>query len=151
VADHTCTSCHAEVNAMGNAQLPAGQLDLADGPRDATTQHKNAYTELVAGGNQQVLDMNGTLQFVTIQVDTGQVDNMGNPIFIDVQVPEGRRITPLSARGSTLFFSRFAPGSGDADHGGILTPGELRLISEWVDIGAQYYNNQFDPGVPLNN
>jgi hypothetical protein len=27
----------------------------------------------------------------------------------------------------------------------------LRLISEWVDIGAQYFNNPFDPAVPLDN
>lgn len=149
----TCTNCHAEVDAMGNAQQPAGQLDLADGPRDATTQHKISYTELVAGGDQQVLDMNGTLQFVTVQVDTGQVDAMGNPIFIDVRVPEGNRITPLSARGSTRFMNRFATfdaATQTVDHVGLLTPGELRLISEWVDIGAQYFNNQFDPGVPLN-
>jgi hypothetical protein len=26
----------------------------------------------------------------------------------------------------------------------------LRLISEWVDIGAQYFNNPFDPAVPLD-
>jgi len=25
----------------------------------------------------------------------------------------------------------------------------LRLLSEWVDIGAQFYNNPFD--APLNN
>jgi hypothetical protein len=43
-----------------------------------------------------------------------------------------------SARGSTRFFSRFAAGGS---HAGYLTPAELRLISEWVDIGAQYYNN----------
>jgi hypothetical protein len=154
VADHTCTNCHAEADAMGTAQLPAGQLDLADGPRDATTQHKNAYTELVTGGNQQELDMNGALQFVTIMVDSGQVDAMGNPILIPQQVPEPSRVAPLSARGSTRFFDRFATfdtATQTVDHRGLLTPGELRLISEWVDIGAQYYNNQFDPGVPLNN
>jgi hypothetical protein len=155
LADHTCTNCHAPANEMGNAQIPAGQLDLSGGglpaDRDATTQHVNAYTELVTGGNQQELDVNGTLQFVTILVDSGQVDAMGNPILIPQQVPEPSRIAPLSARGSTRFFDRFANGTGTVDHRGFLTPGELRLISEWVDIGAQYFNNQFDPTVPLNN
>ena len=33
-------------------------------------------------------------------------------------------------------------------HAGRLSPDELRLISEWLDIGAQYYNNPFD--VPAN-
>jgi hypothetical protein len=29
------------------------------------------------------------------------------------------------------------------DHTGFLTTGELRLISEWLDIGGQYYNDPF--------
>ena len=29
------------------------------------------------------------------------------------------------------------------DHTGFLSPAELRLISEWLDIGAQYYNDPF--------
>jgi hypothetical protein len=49
------------------------------------------------------------------------------------------------ARGSTRFFSRFAAGGS---HAGDLSPAELSLLSEWVDIGAQYYNNPFV--APLN-
>lgn len=30
------------------------------------------------------------------------------------------------------------------NHNGLLSPDELRLIAEWLDIGAQYYNNPFD-------
>ena len=29
-------------------------------------------------------------------------------------------------------------------HEGFLTDIELKLIAEWLDIGAQYYNNPFD-------
>jgi hypothetical protein len=29
-------------------------------------------------------------------------------------------------------------------HAGLLSPVELRLLTEWVDIGAQYYNNPFN-------
>jgi hypothetical protein len=152
IADHTCTNCHAPIDQMGAAQVPQGDLDLADGARDAATQHKDAYTELVTGGNRQELDANGVVQFVTILVPNGEVDPVtGAPILVPQQVPEGRRINPLSARGSTRFFDRFANGSGTVDHGGFLTPGELRLLSEWVDIGAQYFNNQFDPAVPLDD
>jgi hypothetical protein len=157
LADHTCTNCHAPANAQGVAQIPAGQLDLSGGgtpaDRDQTTQHVNAYTELVTGGNTQQVDpATGALVFVTILVDSGDVDPVtGAPILVPQQVPEPARIAPLSARGSTRFLNRFANGSGTVDHRGFLTPGELRLISEWIDIGAQYYNNQFDPGVPLNN
>ncbi|MEA3133650.1 MAG: hypothetical protein QOG17_1496, partial [Gammaproteobacteria bacterium] len=31
----------------------------------------------------------------------------------------------------------------DVDHRGFLKPAELRLITEWLDIGAQYYNDPF--------
>jgi hypothetical protein len=41
---------------------------------------------------------------------------------------------------SPRFFSRFNPGG---THAGWLTPAELKLISEWLDIGAQYFNDPF--------
>jgi hypothetical protein len=44
------------------------------------------------------------------------------------------------ARASTGFFSRFDAGGTHADW---LTPAELRLIAEWLDIGGQYYNDPF--------
>jgi hypothetical protein len=39
--------------------------------------------------------------------------------------------------------------TGTVNHAGFMTAAELRLLSEWVDIGAQYYNNPFD--APLAN
>jgi len=27
----------------------------------------------------------------------------------------------------------------------MISAAELRLLSEWLDIGAQYFNNPFDP------
>src|SRR5207248_2773490 len=50
---------------------------------------------------------------------------------------------------SAQFLNRFATGSGST-HAGWLSPAELRLLSEWLDIGAQYFNNPFDPAVPVN-
>ena len=52
-----------------------------------------------------------------------------------------------NARGSTQFFNEFATGG---THAGYLSPAELRVISEWLDIGAQYFNNPFDPAAPLD-
>ena len=52
-----------------------------------------------------------------------------------------------SANASAKFFSVFAPGG---THVGYMTPSELRLVSEWLDRGAQYFNNPFDPAA-LNN
>jgi hypothetical protein len=43
------------------------------------------------------------------------------------------------------FFSKFAAGGS---HAGWLSPAELRLVSEWLDIGAQYFNDPF--AVPVD-
>jgi hypothetical protein len=39
---------------------------------------------------------------------------------------------------SVRFFTIFAPGG---THPGWLTPAELKLVSEWIDIGEQYFND----------
>ena len=69
----------------------------------------------------------------------------GDPIF--QTVPVAPSMVPTAARVSGQFFDRFAAGSGDM-HEGLLSDAELKLLSEWLDIGAQYYNNPFD--APLN-
>jgi hypothetical protein len=49
------------------------------------------------------------------------------------------------ARASNRFFNSFAQGGVHPDW---LSPAELKLISEWLDIGGQYYNNPFE--APVN-
>jgi hypothetical protein len=138
--DDTCTSCHSPVDAMGAPQVPAAQLDLTDGPSDLNADHFKAYRELLSGDNEQVLN-NGVLQDLLVQVGVDPVTN--DPIFAPVGV--GPSMSTAGARASGRFFDRFAPGG---THAGRLTPAELRLLSEWVDIGAQYYNDPFQ--APLN-
>jgi hypothetical protein len=55
---------------------------------------------------------------------------------------------PMSANGaaaSSRFFGKMEsePGAGQTDHRDFMSPSELRLLSEWLDIGAQYYNDPF--------
>lgn len=78
----------------------------------------------------------------------GPPDVNGNPTTVSV----GPFLDAGSANGpqSSASLALFAPGGGDAIHAGILSLDELRLISEWLDIGAQNYNNPFDPNVPKN-
>ena len=55
-------------------------------------------------------------------------------------------MTAGSAAGSEAKFLSMFDGTNHApvpDHTGYLTPAELRLISEWLDIGGQYYNDPF--------
>jgi hypothetical protein len=141
VADHTCSQggCHASVDAAGATAVPAAQLDLSDGLSPDQMAQFNAYRELLFADNDQVL-ANGALQDAVVQTGT---DANGNPILEPVQLD-----APMSAAGanaSSRFFSVFDAGGS---HAGWLTPAELRLIAEWLDIGAQYYNNPFD--APVN-
>jgi hypothetical protein len=137
---NTCISCHAPKDAAMVAKVPDGQLDLTDGPSNDEPLQENAFRELLFNDNEQEVNM-GVLQdrlVTTIDPVTG--------LPVQNTVPVSASIAAGSARGSR-FFSKFAPGG---THAGRLTPAELRLISEWVDIGAQYFNNPFDPAVPLN-
>jgi Hydrazine synthase alpha subunit middle domain/WD40-like Beta Propeller Repeat len=142
LADNTCTACHSPTDPVNNtARVPAGQLDLSDTDSNDEALHKTPYRELLFADNEQEVNM-GVLQdrlVSTIDPTTGL------PVLNPVPVPASLNAT--NARGSTRFFSRFAPGGSHASR---LSPAELRLISEWVDIGAQYFNNPFDPAVPLN-
>jgi hypothetical protein len=121
ITDHTCAQggCHAPVDAMAAVAVPAAQLDLTDGPSPDEADHFNAYRELLFTDNEQQV-VGGALQ------DTG--------------VTVAPSMSPAGANASNAFFSRFAAG---ATHAGYLTPDELKLISEWLDIGAQYYNDPF--------
>jgi len=134
LSDDTCTSCHTPRDAANAARVPAGQLDLGDGA-SAVAGQLNAYRELLAGGVEQELVM-GALQDRLVQ--TGVDPVTGQPIFSTVPVP-----APMSAggaRASVRFFTVFASGGS---HAGRLSPAELRLVSEWLDLGAQYFNDPF--------
>jgi hypothetical protein len=119
LADHTCTSCHSNRDANAAAQLPAGQLELTDGVSGDVATQFHAYRELLATDNVQELVM-GALQDTVVTIDPPMVAG--------------------SAAESVTFFSRFAPGGS---HAGWLEPAELKLVAEWLDIGAQYFNDPF--------
>ena len=137
-----CTSCHSPVDAANAPRVPAGQLDLSDGPSDDDAQQFKAYRELLFTDNAQEVNM-GALR--DILVTTGVDPVTGLPQQQTVAVAPSAAAG--NARGSTRFFARFGAGG---THTGYLSPAELRLLAEWLDIGAQYFNNPFDPAVPVN-
>ena len=140
--DVTCTSCHRPVDAANAVRVPAGQLDLSDGASEDDAQQLKAYRELLFTDNAQEVNM-GALR--DILVTTGVDPVTGLPQ--QQTVPVAPSAAAGNARGSTRFFARFGAGG---THAGFLSPAELRLLAEWLDIGAQYFNNPFDPAVPLN-
>jgi hypothetical protein len=141
VTDDTCTFCHSRVNPANNmVRVPAGQLELTAEPSDEEALQLRSYRELLFTDNEQEVIM-GALQDRLVP---GPIDPVtGLPTQVTVPVPPS--LGAGNARGSTRFFSRFAPGG---THFGRLTPAELRLVSEWVDIGAQYFNDPFQ--APIN-
>ena len=141
LTNHTCTFCHSPVDPANAAvRVPLAQLDLTDGPSEDEPDHFKAFRELLFTDNAQELNM-GALR--DILVTTGIDPVTGLPIQVPVAVSPS--MAASNARGSTTFFNRFAAGGS---HAGYLSTAELRLLSEWLDIGAQYYNNPFQ--APLN-
>jgi hypothetical protein len=147
LADNTCSrsGCHNTVDMANAVMVPAGQLDLQAVASDEQALQLRSYRELLFADNEQVI-IGGALQDLLVP---GPPDEDGDPTQVAVSV--GPYLNGGSARGarSNAFLSRFATGSGST-HVGYLSPAELRLLSEWLDIGAQYFNNPFDPAVPLN-
>jgi hypothetical protein len=135
IAGLSCTSCHNPAAVAGAAQVPAGQLDLTSSPSTADATVTTSYEQLLFAHDEQALNM-------------GVLGNLMDPGLVPVAGPvTAGRANGSNARFFSLFNGTFQdPSVGTAgyiDHTGFLTLAELRLISEWVDIGAQYYNNPF--------
>jgi hypothetical protein len=139
IANNTCNTCHSQTNPVdATVQVPQGQLDLSDGPSDDEPDHFKSYRELLFTDNEQTLD-NGAVVDRLVQVGVDPVTNL--PQF--ATVPVGASMSGGGARASARFFNKFDNGGGTVDHRGFLTPAELKLLAEWLDIGAQYYNDPF--------
>jgi hypothetical protein len=134
-ASVTCTNCHNTLSAKSVVQVPAGQLNLTGGASTVDTTVVASYEDLLFPHDEQTL-------------------NMG--LLVDLMVPGTGGITmpvtlsPVMTAGSAIasqpnFLSKFdgVDHGVTVDHTGYLSPAELRLISEWLDIGAQYYNDPF--------
>ena len=135
IADNTCISCHSPVDAAAAVRVPASQLDLSGGASPDEADHLISYRELLFTDNAQEVNM-GALQDILVPGPPDPVT--GQPTL--VPVPVGASMSAAGAQASTTFFSRFDAGG---THVGWLTPAELRLIAEWLDIGGQYYNDPF--------
>jgi len=136
--DDNCLGCHTPIDPADGmtVRVPAGQLELQDGLSPDEPDHFHAYRELLVTDNLQEV-VNGAL--VDAQQQVG-VDVDGNPIFDVIPIPPPARVAGALASGD--FFNRFE--DPNDLHYNILSPSERRLIAEWLDVGAQYFNNPFD-------
>ena len=110
---NTCVNCHAA------ATTATGYLDLADGASAGNANQDNAYQQLL---NPFSVTSTNPTTGATVTTVVRQAE------FISGDALDSH------------FFQVFVT---DATHIGLLSPAEMRLLSEWVDIGAQYYNNPF--------
>lgn len=138
---YTCTSCHNRLSVVNLPQLPKASLELTDEDSNQEPLQKQAFRELLFPRDE--LELVGAVvqpRLVPLLDGMGNqvVDDAGNPVFFTPQLPGS--MAAQNARGS-----RFFTVMNNATHAGMLTPAELRLLSEWLDIGAQYYNDPFPP------
>jgi len=151
--DRTCISCHSNSDAMGQVQLPAGQLELVGVPSTDEPDHLVSYRELMFPDAEQEIvngalidrlvqatDANGNPLFEVDENGNLILDANGNPIPVMVTVNVPPALNANAAIFNQSFFARFQAGGA---HAGWLSEAELKLIAEWLDIGAQYYNNPF--------
>ncbi len=123
--DNNCVGCHTFPRidpADGVTVLPpAGQLELTDQLSLDEPDHLHAYRELLVADNLQTVVNGAIVEQPTI---------INSPASIS------------GARASGNFFDRFEDPINS--HYNMLSSAERRLIAEWLDVGAQYYNNPFD-------
>lgn len=156
--DHSCLRCHTSEGDGGLAQIPAAQLDLRATPSTDNPDFLTSYRELLFADNEQeliegvlldrlviVTDQNGDTVFETDEAGELLLDAQGNAIAVTERVSVRNTMSVNGARASGRFFNPF---NTDGAHGGWLSTAELKLLAEWLDIGAQYYNNPF--AAPLN-
>ncbi|MCP4765967.1 MAG: hypothetical protein GY875_06810 [Gammaproteobacteria bacterium] len=136
VGDDTCIECHT---SLAGTRLPYGQLDLTTDPAQDADEFFRAYRELL---------FTDTAQFfiVGVVVDNGAATEV-RPSMTTNGARAGYFIekmtgTELDDHSRNLF--------GSVDHSNMLSGAELKLISEWLDLGAQNFNDPFDPAAPQN-
>jgi len=139
VINHKCNTCHSPTAADATLQVPKGDLDLTDGPSEDEADQFRAYRELLFADRGQIVDATGALVDECIQTVTDPDTNVVTCVAFR-NVPASLNIA--GARVSS-FFQKFDGGGGTVDHRGFMTPAELRLVAEWLDVGAQYYNDPF--------
>ena len=165
-ADATCISCHT----LTNTTEPYGQLELTSSASDQQPNHVTSYEELLRSDIER--NMDGTEKTITVTRDiliNGQpidlnMDGINDTETVTIPDPDAKIIQPTMSTGGALKSRVFMelmtgkdldnnPGNQPTDtknHNLMLTPSELKLISEWLDIGAQYFNNPKDSRVPTN-
>ncbi len=150
VGDDSCVECHT---SLAGTRLPYGQLDLTTDPNQDPNDFFRSFRELLIAKQGRMFDGANLVPF-TITV----LDGMGNPIQVNDpaavvnpgMTSNGARLSYFIEKMTATELDAGRAISGGLDHSAMLTAAELKLISEWLDLGAQNYNDPFDPAAPQN-
>lgn len=147
-----CIGCHAGSTTIADVTNPnltgAIQLNLTRAPRQNTEM--TSYFELLNARAEREVDEAGNVvtvpEFLLDAEGLPVLDEEGNPVPNPEYDETPPSIARGNARGSERFFSRFRE---NGDHYGFLIDSELKLLREWIDLGARYYQNPFDSADPI--
>jgi hypothetical protein len=136
---NTCTNCHTDPNGLDLSATVAGTGRMA------------SYESLLVGTPQ--LDANG---LPVTQVQDGVLMVVRNPALVIPTGSEGdavgmarkSRLTEIMW-GETLMADAASLAShpnppASPSHATMLNAAEKRLVAEWIDLGAKYYNDPFN-------
>lgn len=157
--DLTCTGCHdrtaiarlqeagADAQTLANFAAMNTQLDLRSSKKTDNDRYVISYTQLFTSVNEEeyVLQDDGSYisqeKLYPTEVPITQED--GTQVIEIQNLPRGiaSRLDTSGARSTRAarFLARFNDAT-DAKHFQGLSVDEQFLIGEWLDLGAQYYN-----------
>ena len=129
-----CTDCHYTSSPVEGPDLTGGLGGFG---------RLTSYQELVLG--DPIIDPDTGLPIITIDEDGEVMMERETPL---VTAGDSRQSSRTSHLVEVLFNEELRAeqslDAGGVDHSGMLAPEELRLVSEWIDLGIQYYNDPFD-------
>jgi hypothetical protein len=136
VGDDTCIECHT---SLAGTRLPYGQLDLTTDPDQDADEFFRSYRELLFADTAQRFDGVAVVNNGAAAAVRPSMTANGARASYFVEKMSG---TELDDNSRSIF--------GSVDHSAMLSGAELKLINEWLDLGAQNFNNPFDPAAPQN-
>jgi len=143
---NTCTTCHSD---------PA-KLDLRS--TTSGTGRFTSYEELLVG--DPVIDPDTGLPQIEVREGVPEIVR-GVPLVV-TDPNNALGMTRASRLGEILWGETLKAGAEalaahpapSVNHAGMLNKAELRLVTEWMDLGGQYFNDPFDNNAmaanPLN-
>lgn len=148
IGDETCVSCHT---TAGNTRLPYGQLDLTANPAQIVNDPFRSYQQMLQTRQGRFVDAGGDLQEFTVPDANGDPIDDPAASIAPIMTSAGARSSFFIEKmtGTELEAGRGIP-AGTVNHTMMLSGAELKLISEWLDLGAQNFNDPFDPAAPQN-